>query len=160
MKMTGEEKLAEFLQSIEDWKSSKHLKDAKPPKEESKLNTILCADYDFLKALSDKECLMYAYELYVYAEYIETIKAKEKTVLEWAESSIWYIIGGVIGQYGNQYSKWQEKYYAAVKENPLAAEILKIKNHAEARVRSLDGKHDRLMKMAETLNNLARRKYG
>lgn len=158
--MTGEEKLAEFLQAIEDWKSSKHLKEVRPPKDESKLNTILNGCSDWLKMLNDKECMMYAYELYVYAEYIETVKAKEKTVLEWADASIWFIIGGVINQYGSQYSKWQEKYYAAVKENPLASEILKIKNHAEARVRMLDGKHDRLMKMADTLNNLARRKYG
>ena len=43
-------------------------------------------------------------------------------------------------------------------KNPLATEILKIKNHAEARVRTLEGKHDRIMKMAEILTSLARRK--
>jgi len=63
-----------------------------------------------------------------------------------------------MNQYGGQYSKWQEKYFSAVRENPLAAEILKIKNHAEARVRTLEGKNNRVIKMAEILTNMARRK--
>ena len=48
--------------------------------------------------------------------------------------------------YGTQYTKWQEKYYSAIKENPLASEILKVKNHAEARVKMLDGKANRIQK--------------
>ena len=49
-------------------------------------------------------------------------------------------------------------YDVSVEENPLAKQILVIKNHAEARVRLLEGKSDRIIRMAETLNNLARRK--
>ena len=32
-----------------------------------------------------------------------------------------------MSQYGDKYTKWQEKYYSAIKENPLASEIFKIK---------------------------------
>ena len=42
--------------------------------------------------------------------------------------------------------------------DPLASEILKVKNHAEARVRTLEGKNSRIIKMAEILTNMARRK--
>jgi len=153
--MSGETKLNEFLEAIENWKSSKYLATAEPPEE---VAIVLNADFDIMKAWTSEQCNMYAFKLYAYAEYIETEKVKEKNTLEWAESSIWFIIGGVLNQYGGQYSKWQEKYYAAVRENPLASEILKIKNHAEARVRTLEGKNNRIIKMAEILTNMARRK--
>ena len=74
------------------------------------------------------------------------------------ESSIWYIIADRMSQYGDKYTKWQEKYYSAVKENPLASEVFKIKNHAEARVKTLDGTVDRVQRMAEILNNLSKRR--
>ena len=156
--MTGEEKLQEFKQAIHDWKSSKYLVGVKAPKEDARIHTIINMKADTMRTLTAEECMMYAYELYAYAEYVETVKVKQKNILEWADSSIWYIVGGILDQYGGQYSKWQEKYFAAVRENPLANEILAIKIHAEARVRELEGSSNRLLKMAETLNNLARRK--
>jgi hypothetical protein len=155
MTFIGEERLAEFLQTIEDWKRSKYLVAVKPPAE---IENVFNADFDEIKSWNAEKCNISAFQLYAYAEYIETEKTKEKNVLEWSDSSIWFIISGVLSQYGNQYSKWQEKYYSAIRENPLATEILKIKNHAEARVRTLEGKHDRIMKMAEILTSLARRK--
>ena len=153
--LNGQQKLEEFLQAVEDWKSSKYLVEVEPPEDAEK---ALNADFEVIKSWSAETCNMYAFKLYAYAEYIETAKAKEKNTLEWAESSVWFIIGSTMNQYGGQYSKWQEKYYAAIKENPLASEILKIKNHAEARVRTLEGKNNRIIKMAEILTNMARRK--
>ena len=153
--MNGQQKLEEFLQAVEDWKSSKYLVEVEPPEDAEK---ALNADFEVIKSWSAETCNMYAFKLYAYAEYIETAKAKEKNTLEWAESSVWFIIGSTMNQYGGQYSKWQEKYYSAIKENPLASEILKIKNHAEARVRTLEGKNNRIIKMAEILANMARRK--
>ena len=153
--LNGQQKLEEFLQAVEDWKSSKYLVEVEPPEDvEKALNT----DVETIKSWSAETSNIYAFKLYAYAEYIETVKAKEKNTLEWAESSIWFIIGNTMNQYGGQYSKWQEKYYSAIRENPLAAEILKIKNHAEARVRTLEGKNNRIVKMAEILTNMARRK--
>ena len=63
-----------------------------------------------------------------------------------------------MNQYGGQYTKWQEKYYSAIKENPLASEILKVKNHAESRVKLLNGKADRIQNMAQILNSLSKRR--
>tara|TARA_R100000152_G_C6781991_1_gene217870 strand:- start:2372 stop:2842 length:471 start_codon:yes stop_codon:yes gene_type:complete len=155
MKMSGEQKLAEFLQAVEGWTKSKYLAPVNPPED---IELVLNASADDIKSWNSETCNINAFKLYAYAEYIETENTKEKNILEWSESSIWFIISGVLNQYGGQYSKWQEKYYGAVRENPLASEILKIKNHAEARVRTLEGKHNRIIKMAETLSNIARRK--
>ena len=153
--MSGEQKLNEFMEAVEAWKSSKNIA---PIKENEEIEIILNLKTQDIKSLSGEDRASYAYELYAYAEYIETQKVKEGIVLDWAESSIWYIISKTINQYGDKYTKWQEKYYSAVRENPLASEILKIKNHAEARVKTLDGKADRMQSMAQILNSLSRRR--
>lgn len=153
--MTGEEKLNEFLEAVNAWVSSKYIVEIKEPTEATH---ILNFKKDHLTELTGEECLYYAYELHAYSEYIETIRAKENAILEWADSSIWYIISTAMQNYGTQYTKWQEKYYSAIKENPLASEILKIKHHAEARVGSINGKYERVQKMADILNNLSRTK--
>jgi len=153
--MSGEKRLSEFLSAIETWKACKNLVEIE---ENENVDQILNMNSDDIKTMTGEECLSQAYELYAYGEYIESVKVKEKIVLDWADSSIWYIISTTMQNYGTQYTKWQEKYYSAIKENPLATDILKVKNHAEARVSLLSGKSDRIQKMAEILNNLARRK--
>ena len=153
--MSGEERLNEFINAVEDWKSSKSIATVK---ENEEIEIILNLKTEDIKSLSSEVQASYAYELYAYSEYIETQKAKDSIILEWADSSIWYIISTVMNIYGSQYTKWQEKYYSAIRENPLASEILKVKNHAEARVKILSGKADRVQSMANILTNLSRRR--
>ena len=153
--MTGEEKLNEFLEAIETWKLSKQLP---PVGENDNINRLINLRSEDIRKLRTEECAFHAYELYAYAEYLEAVSTKEKIVLDWAENSIWYIVSDRISQYGDKYTKWQEKYYSAVKENPLASEILKIKNHAEARTKTLEGTANRIQRMAEILNNLSKRR--
>ena len=73
--MSGETRLNEFLQAIDDWKSSKYLAEVEPPEEAS---TALNADFNTIKSWSAETCNMYAFKLYAYSEYIETEKVKEK----------------------------------------------------------------------------------
>tara|TARA_R100000664_G_scaffold33799_1_gene52077 strand:+ start:1320 stop:1781 length:462 start_codon:yes stop_codon:yes gene_type:complete len=153
--MSGEQKLNEFLEAVDSWINSKTLAQIDPP---DNISSILNLRSEDMKRLSSQDCICYAYELYAYAEYVEGEKVKENIILDWAESSIWYIISTALPQYGDKYTKWQEKYYAAVKENPLASDIFKIKNHAEARVNILKNRCKTIHSMAELLNNLSRRR--
>lgn len=156
--MTGQEKLDHFKETIQSWMESRNFKSIKSPREDSNISAILNMTSEEMRSLASTECFMKAYELYAYSEYVGHEINKEKNVLEWADASIWYIISDIVNQYGDKYTKWQEKYYAAVKENPLASEILAVKVAAEARVRTLEGTCARLGKMAEILNSLGRRK--
>ena len=106
--MTGEEKLAEFVQAIDSWIEGKYVHTSTAPEEVP-----------------------------------EALNFTRSTVMQ---------------NYGTQYTKWQEKYFSAIKENPMASEILKVKNHAEARVKILNGKADRIQSMAQILNNLSKRR--
>jgi len=153
--MTGEERLNEFMEAVENWTSSKSL-----PKiqENETISMILNMKSLSLDKLTREECLSCAYELYAHAEYIHSVKSKEEVILDWAESSLWFIISSSMNQYGDKYTKWQEKFFSAVKENPLATDILKIKNHAEARIKIINGKADRVQSMADILINLSKRR--
>ena len=152
---SGEEKLNNFLEAMDSWLARKSLPSID---DNPQVKIILNMKSEEIRGLSSEECSCYAYELYAYSEYIEGAKVKEKIILDWAEASIWYIISTVIQNYGGKFSKWQEKYYSAIKENPTASYILRVKNHAEARVTTLDGKSERIQKMADILTNLSRRR--
>lgn len=153
----GEEILKEFLDNIERYTSSIYLAEVDKEKLEN-ISNILNFKFSDFERMTSLECSSAAFQLYAYAEYTESEKAKQKNILDWADSSIWFIISGTLDQYGDKYTKWQAKFYPAVKENPLASQILKVKNYAEAKFKILDGKHERIIKMADILNNLSRTK--
>lgn len=153
--MSGEQKLSEFLGLIDVWIESKGL-----PKFEwnDEAEKILNMKHDDLKSLSSQECLEYAFELCSFSEYLLNEKHRDETILDWADSSLWYIISKEMNQYGDQYVKWQQKYYSAIRENPLAREILRIHQHAGARIKAIGTKCETIQKMAQLLNDLSRRK--
>jgi hypothetical protein len=156
MKMDGKnEYLKQFLDSIEKWENALNIPEVKHNED---IERILNLDEKHLKLISSKDCLIYSYQLIAYSDYIHTRISKEKSVLDWADSSIWFIIGGVLDQYGDKYTKWQIKYYSAIQENTLAKKILKVKNNAEARYNILEGKQKRAENMSNILKELSRRK--
>ena len=57
--MSGETRFNEFLQAVQDWKSSKYLVEVKPPEEAS---IALNADFDTIKSWNAETCNMYAFK--------------------------------------------------------------------------------------------------
>ena len=153
--MSGEERLNEFILTINNWVELKGLPEIQlRPEIEETLNL----SKKELSKLTSKEYLEIAYELYAYAQYLESVLAKEKITLDWAESSLLYIISDKLSQYGTQYTKWDEKYNASIKENPLASQILKVKVHAAAKVQILEAKIPTTKKMSDVLYSLSQRR--
>lgn len=154
--MNGEEKFDLFKSSIEDWINVHGIK---PIKLNPTIEYVLNLTVEELRKLTHNQCLEYAYELYAYSEYLDSLLCKEQIAFDWADDSIWYVIADKIDQYGDKYTKWQEKYFKAVKENPLATQIIKIKNVSSARIKILQNKIITIKKMSEILSSLAKRKY-
>ena len=77
--MSGEEKLNEFIEAIDSWVTSKYVHNVSPEKD---CPTALDFKRNDLRALTSEECAFHAYELYAYAEYVETLRTKENAVLE------------------------------------------------------------------------------
>jgi hypothetical protein len=153
--MSGEERFKEFVENIDRWSKAIGIREVKISDD---IEEALNLDGSRLDSLTYAQCHKYAYDLYSYSNHLESMLSAEKVKLQWADESIWYIIANKISQYGGQYAKWQEKYYNCVRENPLASEILKIKNNAQARVETLQAKVDNIKKLSDILLNLARRK--
>jgi hypothetical protein len=154
--MNGEERFEVFKSSIEDWINLHGIQAVKP---NPAIDEILNINRDQLRRLTHNQCLEYAYELYAYSEYLDSLLCKEQIAFDWADDSIWYVIADKIDQYGDKYTKWQEKYFKAVKENPLATQIVKVKTYSGARIKVLQNKISTIKKMSETLSSLAKRKY-
>ena len=152
--MSGEEKLNEFLSKIEDWITLSHIDITK---ETSTAHVILNTSEMELRALNAEDCLEKAYTLYAHADYLQSLYNKQRVILDWADDSVWYIISPTINQYGDKYTKWQEKYWNAVRENPFASEIIKINTHAHARILALSDKADNAKRMGDILQNLSKR---
>jgi len=154
--MNGEERFEVFKSSIEDWINLHGIQAVKP---NPAIDEILNINRDQLRRLTHNQCLEYAYELYAYSEYLDSLLCKEQIAFDWADDSIWYVIADKIDQYGDKYTKWQEKYFKAVKENPLATQIVKVKTYSSARIKVLQNKISTIKKMSEILSSLAKRKY-
>lgn len=153
--MSGEEKYNQFLENIENWIKSSAILDIAPNED---VIQSLNMNRKELSNLSHDECLEIAYELYAYSEYLHGLLAKEKIALQWAEDSIWYIISDKMDQYGGKFTKWQEKYFRCVKENPLASQIIKVKNNALARVEVLTAKVESVKRLSDILYSLSKRR--
>ncbi len=83
--MTTDDRSAEFVKAIEEWSSSKFLAKVEPPKE---IELVINADFEEMQSWSQETCYINAFRLYAYSEYLAGIKAKEKIVLDWADSAI------------------------------------------------------------------------
>jgi hypothetical protein len=124
------------------------------------IEEILSLEPDQLKELTPEELMNNAYSLYGYAEHVQSIYNKEKTIIDFADESIWFIISPVLNNYGDQFTKWQTKYAMAVKESILASKLNQLKNNAQARLNMIEKRADHIKKMADIMLDIAkRRKY-
>ena len=153
--MNGEEKFNLFVDNIDKWIASNAVVNISPNED---VIEALNMTRQEISNLTHAECLEISYELYAYSEYLNGLLSKQKIALQWADDSIWYIISDKLEQYGDKYTKWQEKYFRAIKENPLANEIVKIKNNASARVEMLQNKVESVKKLSDILYSLSKRK--
>lgn len=153
--MTGEERYNKFVEDIDKWVKSVGIVEIRANEE---VETLLEMNPSDLKNLTYDQLQIGAYNLTCYAEYLQNVITKQNIAVEWAEESIWYIIAGKLDNYGGKYAKWQEKYYGAIKENPLTTQLLKVKLNAESRIKTVEHHIDTVKKLSEILLNLARRK--
>jgi hypothetical protein len=153
--MNGEERFDHFISTIENWIKSVGIIEVK---KDDEVENILNLGIDQIKSLDYNECCTYSYKLSVYAEYIDSLLSKQKIAMDWADDGIWYIISDKINNYGDKYTKWQEKYFRSIKENPLASQILKVKNSASARIKALEDKSQNIKKLSDILLTLSKRK--
>ena len=157
--MNKEKELAtkanEFLQKINDWIDDRN---ADLVQKNEQAEYIINLPSGELNNMEPRAASSYSFVLFAHSEYLQTLYNKEKSVVDFCDSSIWFIVADKMNNYGGQYAKLQEKYFSAVKENPLASELNRLKLSAEARINRLSGKADITKKMANILQDIGRKK--
>ena len=153
--LSADEKFKRFIKATDDYIENAGLDLIKYSKD---AENILNLTQDELKSLSSEECGEKAYCVFAYANYVQTEYNKNLEKLNWSNDALWKILSSEMKQYGDRYTKWEEKYHQALKGNDFASRIHIIKTHAKARVDRLSDKVKDIRKMGDVLLELQRSK--
>ena len=155
LNLNNEQKAVEFLQKIDDWIEDRNVDLVR---KNDDVERILNMRSDTINSLTPAEILSYSFILFSHAEYLQSLYNKEKSIVDFCGDSIWFIIGNKMDNYGGQYAKWEVRYFSAIKENPLASELNRLKLTAEARANRLKDKSEIVRRMGTVFQDLGKRR--
>ena len=141
------DKLADHIASINDYINSSNTKFSSFREE-----YLMVADLslDQLRKSSQQELFDAAYLLYGYATYIQDEINKNKVALNWCNDQMEKMIVKNQHEFG-QYTKHESKKHILANSNSYAASLENMREIAEARLQSLDGKVFELKRKADIL---------
>jgi hypothetical protein len=145
--LKASDKLAEHISSINDYINSSNTKFSSFREE-----YLMVADLslDQLRKSSQQELFDAAYLLYGYATYIQDEINKNKVALNWCNDQMEKMIVKNQHEFG-QYTKHESKKHILANSNSYAASLENMREIAEARLQSLDGKVFELKRKADIL---------
>lgn len=145
--LKASEKLAEHIDAINAYINSSNTKFSSF-REEYLLVSDLSSDQ--LKKLTQQELFDTAYLLYGYATYIQDEINKNKVALNWCHDQTEKLIVKHHNEF-NQYTKHESKKYILAQHNSYASSLENMREVAEARLQSLEGKVFELKRKADIL---------
>ena len=145
--LKASERLNEHINAINDYINSSNTKFSSFREE-----YLIIADMSMeqLKKLTQQELFDAAYLLYGYATYIQDEISKNKVALNWCNDQMEKMIVQHNNDFG-QYTKHESKKHILAKNNSYAASLEHMREIAEARLQSLDGKVYELKRKADIL---------
>lgn len=145
--LKASDKLAEHITSINDYINLSNTKFSSFREE-----YLVVADMssEQLKKLTQVELFDAAYLLYGYATYIQDEINKNKVALNWCNDQMEKLIVKNSEEFG-QYTKHESKKHILANINSYASSLEHMREVAEARLQSLDGKVYELKRKADIL---------
>jgi hypothetical protein len=153
--LNAKERLNKFVSATEQYINSQHIGLTKINPE---VVTILNYESTHLDSLTSEKCLSSAYVLFSYADYLQSLYNSNLVKMHWAIDAINRVICPALKQYGDKYTKHEQKYYEAINDNEFARSLNNIKMHATARVDMLTEKMRDVRRMGDVLIELSKRK--
>lgn len=150
-KSSTSKRLEEFENLTKSYMESLQLNIKLPSKAEEYLNI----SQELLQNYSAEMCSEMAFYLSQYGAFLQKEINRHKAIVNWANESINYIIAPYVDQYGGQYTPFAIKKAWAIRENPEAKELLKIKSAADTSVLSLEDLPRRIDTMVQSLKELS-----
>ena len=153
--LSAKERLSNFVDATERYINGQHvgLTNINP-----EVVAILNFEAAHLDSMTSEKCLSCAYVLFAYADYLQSIYNSNLVKMHWATDAINKVISPVLKQYGDKYTKHEQKYYEAINDNEFARSLNNIKMHATARVYMLTDKMRDVRRMGDVLIELSKRK--
>jgi len=145
--LKASDKLAEHIALINDYINMSNTKFSSFREE-----YFIVADLSLeqLRQSTQSELFDSAYLLYGYATYIQDEINKNKVALNWCNDQMEKLIAKHSDEFG-QYTKHESKKHILAKNNSYAASLENMREVAEARLQSLDGKVFELKRKADIL---------
>lgn len=145
--LKASEKLSEHIEAIDNYINASNTKFSSF-REEYLLVSDLSSDQ--LKKLTQQELFDAAYLMYGYATYIQDEINKNKVALNWCNDQMEKLIVRHSQEFG-QYTKHESKKHILAQSNSYASSLEHMREVAEARLQSLDGKVYELKRKADIL---------
>ena len=99
---------------------------------EDEIKTGLSLSYDNLSTMTAEDCVKYSYKLNQYALFLQRTENRYKNIKRWCENNLSIIIAKERENYGNQYTKYEERKYMIIVGNEYAKALHKIYTQAES----------------------------
>lgn len=147
------DRLAKFINGVDDYIESSNLK---PPAFNKEFALAETFDLATLDVLTQQECFDYAFMLYQLADHIGTERAEQTNIVRWCEGSLNSILSQELDQ--EWIAKHEIKVAAVLRENELAQKIDQWKAVAQSRLAHLENREYNIRRKADILIEKGKRK--
>ena len=151
---TIEDKLNAIEQECDTYLASLGLK----VKHNPEFDLILNQNLDSLRLLDEEQCSEYSVLAAIYAAYIQGESNRHSRKLKWAEHNLSIVVGKYAKNYGNDYTKYEEKKACIICENPYATKLNEIIKISMVYSESLNFMSRKIEAVSNTLLELKRSK--
>lgn len=155
---TDDNQLFEIMKEFDEYVKEFTLSaSAQVPPLDSTVEDLLGLGYDDLLSLTSQQCLAHAFKISGYALYIRSQLNENQARLNWCEDYLNRILAKEWDQY-DPYMKYDLKRQAIISQNEFSTKLEKLRSRLKARVTILEDKLKDIRDMAQTLNELGRKK--
>lgn len=114
--------------------------------------------YKQLTAMDQQECCIIAYKLSQYGLYIQSIHNRLSSIAGWADESLSRMVGKYAKNYGDSYTKYEEKRAAIINENSAAKALADLSIKANGKMQELYGVSQKIASISNILIELSKSK--
>lgn len=114
--------------------------------------------YQQLRNMDQRECCILAYQLQQYGLYIQSIVNRLNSVSYWLNESINKIVGKYAKNYGDHFTKFEEKKAAIISENEAASYLMKLLIKTNGKNKELYSLSAKIATMSTTLIEISKSK--
>lgn len=121
------------------------------PKISNNIEDVISLSYEQLSKISPDECSIFSYQLKQYAYYIQQRENRYRNVEKWANECLRRVYGMECANYGNQYTKYEERMNLIIYHNTYASKLHQIAMEYGAYANELNMLSNRMLDMSRTL---------